>query len=1741
MARGGGRGGGGAGGRKRKTPASARGQSAFGLRAWAIPAADVPHEAGCLYSFPLRRDMARWKPDRVWNYLTSPPHNGMKCLTRPRMVFVPMSYLTGRTLLEISTEDRSGEFLRASVYLFLAQSVRGGGRLFVSHRRHEGVSLGYYFALFERRQPPPSESEGREMAEELRHQLESDHEEEEEKDGDDEEKKEEAASDDDEDGEGGRNKKRKADGKAKKPKAPPLPFSHMVPLVHWMLARTNKVGGIRFAKELEHAYTPASGGKGARATATALSDEQARAWEALHALATPENLCEMVKLWRNDKDEDYEYGGTSDRECIEQYLDEAYDPTVAMGACVRQWLPTDHTREAYDDALKQEDEAMSGGGLTGIPADGVDSYFIPHSYAAPLVLRQYAMPHMTRPIDTESKAFMSVWRDRQRFNPALYGTTKPTEAFASWFLDNIGTTSFQMDKSDLEGVLKDIATELTQKRALTADDPGQFAEDCRHAAKRLEAVMITSIDLPVGLSDTVKYVLERRQRGDGITTLGEVAANAYLPGGTLHDGEAPGGNSPLSTWYAWLFTEVDSAMGMVHLHVLAAASHMIMTAVGNSNSTNEGTLQSQIVMEGPAAAGKTYVPRVLSSMSRSYTEMTHQSSLADTGQESRRGPIKVFDEARLDKLNAEHATSVSGIFDFIAGRAMVGARSNNMGTQQATTHTMAVAHMHLDDKGQRRTITTNATRLEGRFYMSNAAVSAAGQMTRRRMFMFTVMIHPSAGPDVISRLADSTDLTPLIALASSKYKRTLMSHTSLTQLVNVLVCAGIITVSTGAARSTWDIAAGDAPRFRAMGPFSKFAYILAYSTAVQDAVDAYMLWIGAPDPLKPLDPLQDLLALRPLTYSTEHSTLLAMDVVLGRTTSQVYVPGMLVVAERVRNRFRLNPEDPTSPFVLVPAPSGSVAHEYEYAYIENFFEGVKNYTDKQIIHLTRFIAQGPGGSHRMLESTVHVCLSHLLVGPPCEEDEHEDSLHLPTLVFAHGSLYARRSFLLEPVSNERRALQARAFQPGTPALVSRYTLDVDPNRPGVMAHEIMTREKYARLLYEGDAVRRQREMQAQAVHVLEAVDVAWGMVERWARRVHAVPAHRAVFTAQFTGAYVYVGSGQQRQPVPADPVQWVRDWANACPTSPNQTVSGQVWRQELDALRNQLTMHTGLAAQVRHLASLRQSHEACEGIVPDDIEEDWRRGKRRNPRHGNMDYIRTQVELQCMDSRALDAFSAEPRVPYPTNLFIESGEAHLIASGVPACEVPYHYAHPINRAMLSELALRRNREVAALVMALDRYRAGDDQSRLKTLLAVISLGLTTAAFFHHLRQTGGLAFRLTRGHIALFMSKSYWDIEGFMMRHAGEYRDDARGVTWDTMLSAFIDIVTGIVLRVVYERRNDVTPARAAEEGGNATPMPHMEGDSEVEMGIGDDMASVIRQYLPNIACGQEPHVDREHDLLILAVSRPDLFRDQCPAYEDGTPVAPTNSEHCAILFNLAVRRIRAQREARKYFAYTLLAALVSVLHLEFDADAQRNACFQWVLSQDDNVMMRRAYADHNRFEMARQGRHRLASALYATTTAPLHRLPITPVYYPPEEHLDAVKMVIGFTRPLPASAFEAPVNWAEIAALNEGHKWRVEMDVDGNQADGDAEEGGGEEEEEENMAAADAADDARSANGSAGAVPRQQPEVVLATNGTDADGGNAAIQEGEGEDHAALADVPIEDGASAGAISNLNRRIEML
>jgi hypothetical protein len=561
-------------------------------------------------------------------------------------------------------------------------------------------------------------------------------------------------------------------------------------------------------------------------------------------------------------------------------------------------------------------------------------------------------------------------------------------------------------------------------RAKLREKPRELNANMIHQAEHLDELATDPKDLPAGLRETMEDLYKARSRGESVTSL---AGKPFL---------VPSYSTPLEAWYQWFMTDLDTVLTYVHLHQLASSSVMIFMATGRSDA--EGILQPIIYLEGLPATGKSMISgTVMKAYFAHFNQIAHESKLAQAGGEHRRGGGDSYDECNLAAIGADHASSLQDIYRRIARRELSSSYLSGQVLQQATSATTTIHYLNYSKDGKRQSITTVATSMRATLRMSNEPISCAPDNQQRRGFFFTVVHPPHGVTDVVSRQSNPSEARETQGPARVLFDRTMRTLGNLTLVANTLNYAEIMPVNTTAGAQCYDTSSAPGwartpARYRHAGPFQKFRQVLSPGAVMHAAMCSFLHGLNAPDPRRAISPFTDMIHMRELLYATEASTCLAMDVLLGPATAQHMPPGMAIVVERLRQRFRRNPDEPpgpANPIVIKIAMNPDVQHREEYAVLDNVFLGHTT-VSSQIVHLGKLLHNDANG-RELLHGTVHVCICHLLSGAMCRADETGDSRCLASILFKGKDLLVLRS-LLEGTTARVRMLfaYARVHRPG---------------------------------------------------------------------------------------------------------------------------------------------------------------------------------------------------------------------------------------------------------------------------------------------------------------------------------------------------------------------------------------------------------------------------------------------------------------------------------------------------------------------------------------------------------------------------------------------------------------------------------------------------------------------------------------------------------------------------------------
>ncbi len=1158
------------------------------------------------------------------------------------------------------------------------------------------------------------------------------------------------------------------------------------------------------------------------------------------------------------------------------------------------------------------------------------------------------------------------------------------------------------------------------------DDPDGLVEFLASQAYHLDQISTNASEMPTGMREVMLEIQKHRSAGTSFACMSGRSSLVHSYNGAIE------------TWMQWFLSTMDTVFTLVHLHPMAAC--ILLICMCTARGDGDGMLQPTVYLEGKAAVGKTKISMIPEMFFAAFTAISHESRLAQTGAEHQRFLGNSYDETNLEEIGAEIAVNLQLVRQSIANRSMGGKPTSGLGLQMSTSSTVSTKALRYTEDGKRQSETFKATVLRFVLKMSNHALSVASEQYQRRGFFYAVATASNETMDLVTRQSSSTDVVSITAQARMESEACIRNLGNVTGIINTLNSAEILMVNTGAAVRSYNIASspGWCPtpyRYRHQNPYQKFRQQLVYSTTVLGAIVSNQLWIGAVDPLRPVSPFSDAMAMRELLYSTEESTCLALDVVMGRAFSQVMPPSMPVVIERLRTLFLQNPDEPQGPgnlLITPPASNGNVPHVEEYTVKTGIFTGARNDLQR-IVTLSHILKSSPVGSE-YLQRTIEVCICHLLAGPPCQADEAASGRAARrSLIFFGNDMYVLRSLVNSPIREDLLAFKARAFPPGTRHLVFHRSMDVEPTAPSKMVHDAMTYQKYARILNSSALAEATERLMHLESRLVGACGQLWSRaVAPWTSAVRA----RAATAADFVSRCMMELRDNAR---PLDDLETVvRQWCSAQVVGVEaRTVSAQV-----NILILKCKADRELAAAVNEYHGQCQAIALMDNMTPDGglVEDEWRRHTMHNPSYADMDGVGQQVELLCMHPDAKTLYSDQTHVPFPSAVFHADAEQHLLGCGVSYERLPHQWSSLDNRRMLEDLANRRNRARGALVTAIIDYNHMDQSKRENVLRRVIELAWATGEFFMHEDALGGLTYRVTRDHIALFFRPRVWDVSSAMDLRRAEFAalseadegsegeddddDDDDGdddvVDQDRLLNRFVDITAAIVLHMLYSRfpRDAAAPVYA--------DMPDVDAD----------IVAAVRARIPVVREGARPTPrsaatleTRIRDMFVCATLRPDANRFQVPVYADGSIPPSSAVDHRVALHKITIRRLAFQDAARDFFVDGLLESLSHVWRMNLDTGARRAAVLEWMIAVNDRLMVRRAYGLRNVFELQRARKWTDATVLQQQL-GPRCQLPPVAPYYPYDVEMQDVLIILGKDPVPPIADLPITTDWAAIDAL---------------------------------------------------------------------------------------------------------------
>lgn len=219
-----------------------------------------------------------------------------------------------------------------------------------------------------------------------------------------------------------------------------------------------------------------------------------------------------------------------------------------------------------------------------------------------------------------------------------------------------------------------------------------------------------------------------------------------------------------------------------------------------------------------------------------------------------------------------------------------------------------------------------------------------------------------------------------------------------------------------------------------------------------------------------------------------------------------------------------------------------------------------------------------------------------------------------------------------------------------------------------------------------------------------------------------------------------------------------------------------------------------------------------------------------------------------------------------------------------------------------------------------------------------------------------------------------------------------------------------------------------------------------------DSVNGIVRWALPLVPTYQNVCVDTidETELLLLAITRRDVFHDQAPVYSNGEriPRGPRRKAHI-----LAVRRLRAADDALEEFEIRLALPLLSLFDLDSHPDSATLKAHARQLRSHarivDAVGWRRLFVAHNRWMLVAAGKFAEATAYLSDTArdTPIFAPPPPATEYPPAAELKLTQQACGIVDP-PSYEEVLALGDPGIAFLDDAPGMRIPGDDLGQAAD---------------------------------------------------------------------------------------------
>ncbi len=930
---------------------------------------------------------------------------------------------------------------------------------------------------------------------------------------------------------------------------------------------------------------------------------------------------------------------------------------------------------------------------------GANTFRYPRSLAHPLIVVQYAQPHLTPPVDVTSSTYMEAYT-RMRVNP-IYGRTQPSAEFHKYFMNMWGTTSKYVDGTDLEDVINGLRARAKRNSETVSSGGGGGGgvlariQATAAIADRLDNLLLgnDTAKLPDGIRHAVTLLGECRHSGQSLT---DFLAGRLL----LHDHT----RNLMGDFCSLLMGALDIGFTMTHLHLYALVLWLL--AINSGYDPIFGPLlQARILISGYPGSGKSFMSRVMVDDLCMYCqEITMETAKTLTTSEPLRGVTQFRDEEVPERFDAGQATSARETREAVRNNLQVRSTGSHSSIAATNTTHARPTIVHFDWIQQpngtrtRASTTTKSTRLTCEVGCANWSGDLIAERLWRRTWTWDVVMPPESKAGLITSSREGHNTSGPRRKITQGIRETCRRVHALVQVDNTLTATGAKDHTLDAFTEVYD-GGVKLPSMREIGPYHKARMLLVSMINMTGALRIGPMRMAGPDPLRPITPCRDMLYARAFAYARVEEAAAVIDVVFGPMLGQVSRPGMMYAVVGLRKLFSVDgsrARGDNATMMLTTPPADMFPDADKYAMIRGFFQGAQSGDDKATSLASTLVSITKSG---VLPQTMQVCVTHLTTDTEDLQGDDEKFIARalqPILILGHAgdptALFTLKSFLLRPPTGAADAVHSMAFEPGTRGMWFRTKLDVDMDDPATLKVHTRTRESV------GKAIFMTRRLDA-VVNTSTAFVAYNDAVSVLVRTIAAVCDR------------VRIGSGVQKLQhafLSIDPNTRLESDYQVMELASGilRTKFGQTNNEIANIRRN-----GDVRAAVKEVINARVNYWdqrtlefAAQAECTQLASTAWYEQRLHNPAFVDNAAIQKMISMGWVDADDVPAFTSEEKCAMTHDVFTVCAVSHLRdVCGVRAYLAPYHAAYPANASMLEYTSQRVNASVAAVRAATKAY------------------------------------------------------------------------------------------------------------------------------------------------------------------------------------------------------------------------------------------------------------------------------------------------------------------------------------------------------------------------------------------------------------------------------------------------------